>query len=163
LSKHSRAELIQGFIAAVRAAQTANQMLDAAIADYLGLHGTAYRCLDILDQEGPMTAGELAQRARLSPGATTTIVDRLEERGFARRTRDTSDRRRVLLEVTPELRKRSEQLYGAPESAGDALAVYTDEQLEFLTGFMRGNIAFQEEKLGLLKELVAAEGSTPTA
>src|SRR5262245_66123379 len=107
-------------------------MLDAAIADYLGIHGTAYRCLDILDQEGPMTAGQLAVRARLSPGATTTIVDRLEEKGLARRTRDTADRRRVLLEVTPELRERAVELYGTPESAGDALAMYSDKQLEFL-------------------------------
>src|SRR6185436_17625036 len=154
---HSRSELIYEFVAAVRAAQTANQMLDAALADFLGIHGTAYRCLDILDQEGPMTAGELAQKARLSPGATTTIVDRLEEKGLARRTRDTKDRRRVLLEVTPELRRRGEQLYGRPEDAAAAFPAYTDEQLEFLTQFMHGNTAFQQEKMRLLEELVAAE------
>ena len=155
MSKYSRDELIYAFIASVRAAQTANQMLDAAIADYLGVHGTAYRCLDILDQEGPMTAGRLAERARLSPGATTTIVDRLEEKGLARRTRDTTDRRRVLLEVTPELRKRGEELYGSPESVGDGLAMYTDEQLAFLTEFMRGNTAFQEEKMRRLEQIKA--------
>jgi DNA-binding MarR family transcriptional regulator len=132
-------------------------MLDAAIADHLGIHGTAFRCLDILDQEGPMTAGRLAERARLSPGATTTIVDRLEEKGLARRTRDTADRRRVLLEVTPELRRRSEQLYGPPESAGAGLARYSDAELAFLTEFMHGNTAFQEEKLRLLGELKARE------
>ena len=132
-------------------------MLDAAIAGYLGIHESAYRCLDILDQEGPMTAGQLAGRARLSPGATTTIVDRLEEKGYARRTRDTADRRRVLLEVTPELRRRAEELYGPPESAGEPLAMYTDKQLEFLTQFMRGSTAFQEEKMRLLEELVARE------
>jgi DNA-binding MarR family transcriptional regulator len=157
LSKRSRDELIRRFIGAVRASQTANQMLDAAIADYLGIHATAFRCIDILDQEGPMTAGRLAERARLSPGATTTIVDRLEEKGLARRTRDTADRRRVLLEVTPELRKRSEELYGPPESAGADLADYTDEQLQFLTEFMHGNTAFQEEKLRRLEELKARE------
>jgi DNA-binding MarR family transcriptional regulator len=157
LSKVSRDELIHEFIAAVRAAQTANQMLDSAIADFLGVHGSAYRCLDILDQEGPMTAGELAQRARLSPGATTTIVDRLEEKGLARRTRDTADRRRVLLEVTPELRRRGEQLYGKPEDAGAALAMYSDEQLEFLTQFMHGNRAFQLQKMQELERLKARE------
>jgi len=157
LSKHSRDELIHEFIAAVRAAQTANQMLDSAIADFLGVHGSAYRCLDILDQDGPMTAGELAQRARLSPGATTTIVDRLEEKGLAQRTRDTADRRRVLLEVTPELRRRGEQLYGKPEDAGAALAMYSDEQLEFLTQFMEGNRAFQLQKMQELEQLKARE------
>jgi DNA-binding MarR family transcriptional regulator len=150
-------------IAAVRSAQTANQMLDAAIADFLGVHGTAYRCLDILDQEGPMTAGELARRARLSPGATTTIVDRLEEKGLARRTRDAADRRRVLLEVTPELRRRGEQLYGKPEDAGDSLAAYSDEQLELLTQFMHGSTVFQEEKMRQLEELKAREAARTAA
>jgi DNA-binding MarR family transcriptional regulator len=157
LSKHSRDELIFELIAAIRASQTANQMLDAAIADYFGVHGTAFRCLDILDQEGPMTAGRLAERARLSPGATTTIVDRLEEKGLARRTRDTADRRRVLVEVTDQMRKRGEELYGSPESAGDGLAMYTDEQLKFLTEFMRGNTAFQEEKMRQLEAIKSRE------
>lgn len=158
MPKHLRDELIGEFIAAVRASQTANQMLDSAIADYLGVHGTAFRCLDILDQEGPMTAGRLAELARLSPGATTTLLDRLEDKGLARRTRDTADRRRVLVEVTPELRKRSEQLYGSPASLGQGLAHYSDEQLEFLTAFMRGNTAFQEERMRILEEMKAREG-----
>ena len=157
MSKRSRAELIGEFIAAVRASQTANQMLDAAIADYMGIHGTAFRCLDILDQEGPMTAGELAQRARLSPGATTALLDRLEEKGYARRTRDTADRRRVVVEITPELRARGAELYGSPEDAAKGLATYSDEQLEFLTEFMLGNKAFQEEKMRLFEEIKARE------
>jgi DNA-binding MarR family transcriptional regulator len=132
-------------------------MLDAALADYLGIHATAFRCLDILDQEGPMTAGRLAARARLSPGATTTLLDRLEEKGYARRTRDTADRRRVLVEITPELRARGQELYGTPEAAAEGLAQYTDEQLEFLTEFMQGNTAFQDEKLRQLEELKARE------
>ena len=115
MSKDSRDELIEAFVAAVRASQTATEMLDAAIADHLGIHPTALRCLDILDQGGPMTAGKLAERARLSPGATTALLDRLEEKGLARRTRDTTDRRRVLVEATPELRERGEQLSGRPK------------------------------------------------
>jgi DNA-binding MarR family transcriptional regulator len=159
LSKSSRDELIAEFIAAVRASQTATEMLDDAIADYLGLHPTAFRCLDILDQEGPMTAGRLAERARLSPGATTALLDRLEEKGLARRTRDTEDRRRVLVEVTSELRKRAEELYGSPEAGAQALAHYTDEQLELLTDFHRGSVAFQEQRMEMLERIKARGAS----
>jgi DNA-binding MarR family transcriptional regulator len=158
LSKRSRDELIAEFIAAIRASQTATDMLDHAIAEYVGLDRTAYRCLDILDQEGPMTAGRLATRARLSPGAMTALLDRLEERGLARRTRDTEDRRRVLVEVTPELRKRAAQLYGTPEEGAGALAGYRDEQVEFLIDFLRRNAAYQEERMRLLDDLKAREG-----
>ncbi|HEY2939956.1 MAG TPA: MarR family transcriptional regulator [Gaiellaceae bacterium] len=157
MSKRSRNELIYEFIAAIRASQTATEMLDQSVADYLGIDRTAYRCLDILDQEGPMTAGRLAERARISPGATTAMLDRLERKGLARRTRDTEDRRRVLVEVTPELRQRATELYGTPEEAAAELAGYTDEQLEFLTGFMRGSVAFQEERMRRLEELKARD------
>ena len=158
MSKLSRDELIREFIAAIRASQTATDMFDHSVADYVGLDRTAYRCLDILDQEGPMTAGRLAERARLSPGAMTALLDRLEKRGFARRTRDTKDRRRVLVEVTPELRQMAAELYGMPDQGADALAAYTNEQLEFLIGFLRGNVAYQEERMRRLDALKAEEG-----
>jgi DNA-binding MarR family transcriptional regulator len=159
LSKRSRKELIPEFIAAIRASQTASDAFDHAVADYVGLDRTAYRCLDILDQEGPMTAGRLAERARLSPGAMTSLLDRLEQRGFARRTRDTKDRRRVLVEVTPQLRQMAAQLYGTPDDGADALAAYTNEQLEFLISFLRGNVAYQEERMRRLDALTAEEGN----
>ena len=141
------------FIAAVRASQTATELLDSTVAEYLGLDRSAYRALDILDQQGPMTAGQLAERARLSPGATTALLDRLEEKGLARRTRDTEDRRRVLVEVTPELRRGAEQLYGTPDEGAQELDAYSDEQLEFLIGFLRGSVAFQEERMRRLETL----------
>ncbi len=163
MSKLLRYELIREFHAAIRASQTATDLFDHAVADYVGLDRTAYRCLDILDQEGPMTAGQLAERARLSPGAMTALLDRLEKRGFARRTRDTKDRRRVLVEVTPELRQMAAQLYGTPDEGAHALAAYTNEQLEFLIGFLRGNAAYQEERMRRLEELKAPEASEARA
>ena len=105
MSNNSKNELILELVAAVRASQTATEMLDSAIADYLGVNDTDFRCLDILDQEGAMTAGHLAQRARLSPGAMTTLLDRLERKGLARRVRDDADRRKVIVEVTPMLQE----------------------------------------------------------
>jgi DNA-binding MarR family transcriptional regulator len=152
--------LIAEFIASVRAAQTAVEMLDHAVAEYLGIDDTAYRCLDIIDQEGPMTAGRLAERARLSPGAITALVDRLEKKGLARRTRDTRDRRRVLVESAPELQKRAVELHGTPEEGAAALAVYSDEQLEFLITFLRGNVAYQEERMRRLEEIKARSAVT---
>lgn len=151
--------MIQHLIAAIRASQTATEMLDHAVADYLGIDPTAYRCLDILGQDGPMTAGRLADRARLSPGAMTALLDRLEEKGLARRTRDTEDRRRVLVEVTAELHQRAEQLYGPTEEGAQELAIYTDDQLEFLIAFLRRSVAYQEERMRRLEALKAHDAS----
>ena len=147
----------------MRASQTANQTLDHALAAYLGIDPTAFRCLDILDQEGPMTAGRLAERARLSPSAMTALLDRLEAKGFARRTRDAEDRRRVLVEVVPEVRERAVELYGTPEEGARALGGYTDEQLEFLIEFLRGTVAYQEERMVRLDALKAREADESQA
>lgn len=161
MSKRSKKELIWEVIAAIRASQTATDAFDHAVAEYIGLDRTAYRCLDILEQAGPMTAGRLAERARLSPGAMTALLDRLEQRGFARRTRDTKDRRRVLVEATSELRQTAAQIYGTPDEAAGTLAAYTNEQLEFLIGFLRENAAYQEERMRRLDRLKAKEPSEP--
>jgi DNA-binding MarR family transcriptional regulator len=165
MSKRSRNELIFEFIDAVRASQTAVDMLDEAVGEYLGLHRTDMRCLDILDREGPMPAGQLAEQARVSPAAMTAVLDRLEQKGLARRVRDTEDRRRVLVEVTEEMRKGAAELYGPPEEAGQGLAMYTDEQLEFLIEFLRRDVAFQEDRMRRLEELKtrAATDETPQA
>ncbi len=42
-----------------------------------------------------MSAGELAEATGLSSAATTTLLDRLERKGFVQRERDTVDRRKV--------------------------------------------------------------------
>jgi DNA-binding MarR family transcriptional regulator len=157
VSKLSRNELIQEFIAAVRASQTASQTLDHSLAEYLGIDDTAFRCLDIIDQEGPMSAGQLAERARLSPGAMTALLDRLEAKGFARRVRDTQDRRRVLVDVAPKARERAEELYGTAEEGAAELSVYSDDQLEFLIDFLRGSVAYQEERMRRLEALKARD------
>jgi DNA-binding MarR family transcriptional regulator len=115
--------------------------------------------ISVLDQEGPMTAGRLAKRVRLSPGAMTALLDRREKRGFARRAPDTEDRRRVLVEIAPEAAAASEALYGTPEDSVEELASYSDKELEFLIRFLRGSVAYQEERMRRLEGLKAREAS----
>ena len=71
-----------------RAYQTSNDNFDQAIADHLGMNRTDMRCVDLIDQAGGMTAGELARAAGLTTGAVTAVIDRLERAGMARRVAD---------------------------------------------------------------------------
>jgi DNA-binding MarR family transcriptional regulator len=107
----SREELIGRFSLAIRASQNTSEAFDEHVAALLGINRTDLRALDILDQRGPLSAGELAQAMHLSTGAITTLVDRLERVGYARRRRDVADRRRVLVETAPRMRRRGESLY----------------------------------------------------
>jgi DNA-binding MarR family transcriptional regulator len=54
-----------------------------------------------------MTAGRLAELSGLTTAAVTSVLDRLERAGYARRVRDQEDRRQVIVEVTPLLLERA--------------------------------------------------------
>src|SRR3954468_2662759 len=124
----------------VRRSQLATDRFDQAVADALGLNRTDMRCLDVLDREGPVTAGRLAHETGLTSGAITTAIDRLERGGFARRLPDPADRRRVLVELTPEARGRASRFYASHAELGEQLYHrYSEEQLRLLLEFIRGS------------------------
>src|SRR5918999_5408281 len=108
--------------------------MDAAAALFFGIHRTDLSLLDVLQLGGRMTAGELAKRGNLSPGAVTAALHRLERAGYVRRVRDEVDRRRVFVEVTDEMLERAGQVYGplAARSA-ELLGDFSDDQLRAMS------------------------------
>jgi DNA-binding MarR family transcriptional regulator len=100
-------ELTERISLEVRRSQNRADAYDEAVADAPGINRTDMRCIDVLDQEGRMTAGRLASLTGLTTGAITTVVDRLERAGFAQRVRDERDRRRVHVELTELARQKS--------------------------------------------------------
>jgi DNA-binding MarR family transcriptional regulator len=136
----------------VRRSQNATARFDQAVAEALGLNRTDMRCLDVLQREGPVTAGRLADQSGLSAGAMTTALDRLERAGYARRVRDSHDRRRVLVEMTP---KAADVQSFYTEHASYAERLYQRhslQQLEFLLDFVREGREFNEERAAGLEQ-----------
>ncbi|HEY6398162.1 MAG TPA: MarR family transcriptional regulator [Solirubrobacteraceae bacterium] len=147
----------------VRASQRTTDVHDDVLCELLGVNRTDGRCLDILDQTGPMTAGQLAQASALSTGAVTAVVDRLERAGYARRFSDPADRRRVVVELTPAARERSWELMGSLATEGARLAEpYSDEQLQMFIEFARLGRALQERHTEWLRERVRERKDSPT-
>jgi DNA-binding MarR family transcriptional regulator len=101
MSRDSKNELISRLIAAYRANTSREAAFDSLAAEEMGLGLTDLRCLDLVQANDGMTAGELANASGLTTGAVTAVIDRLERAGFVRRLRDDSDRRKVNVEVTP--------------------------------------------------------------
>jgi DNA-binding MarR family transcriptional regulator len=149
----SKQELMRELLAEIRASQVATDAIDQAVADYLGINRTDYRALDVLDQKGRLTAGELAREMHLTSGGVTSVLDRLERAGYARRIRDPDDRRRVLVEASPELVRAGEAIYGRPEEALETFSRYTTEELELLLRFMREGRRWQAERLERIAKL----------
>jgi DNA-binding MarR family transcriptional regulator len=129
---------------AVRAYQTAVDNFDQAVADHVGINRTDARCIDLIDQAGGMTAGELAKAAGLTTGAVTAVVDRLEKAGFARRVADPGDRRRVRIEATERVWEVTEPLLGPMLAESQAiLDDLTEAELERFTAFLERVIELQ--------------------
>jgi DNA-binding MarR family transcriptional regulator len=75
----------------------------------LGLGGTETVLSDIqlaslaaLERHDSMTPGELAEHEKVQPPSMTRVIAVLEERGLVRRAAHPTDRRQVVLTVTPE-------------------------------------------------------------
>lgn len=67
-----------------------------------GLTGPQLVVLQELIKHPDSGITELARNIRVSQATATNIVDRLEQRGYVRRDRSGSDKRRVLVSATPE-------------------------------------------------------------
>ena len=79
-----------------------NQSMDETLAEF-ELDRRSFQLLGKLRRHGPpyrVSAGKLATELRLSSGAMTNRLDRMETAGLVRRLPDPSDRRGTLVEPT---------------------------------------------------------------
>jgi len=141
----SREDVLSEVAEELRLSGVTNDIADQVVADYLGLNRTDTRCLDIIERLDGVSAGRLASEAGLSTGAVTTVLDRLERAGYARRVQDPADRRRVLVELTPAARHELQELY-APlaDATMRQLEGYTTDEVSLVRDFMRDNRRLNE-------------------
>jgi DNA-binding MarR family transcriptional regulator len=89
--------------------------------------------LTLLDQ-GPIRMTELAAHERVRTPTTTVAIRRLEKLGLVKRSRDPSDLRAVLVDITPKgLAQHREALAARRAQLARLLAKLSPEDLETLT------------------------------
>ena len=157
----SRNSVIAAIIDEVRRNQRLTDMLDEGAANLMGINRTDARAIDVIHQHGRVTAGELARELRLSTGAVTSVIDRLERVGYARRVADPDDRRRVLIEVTSTVLEGAQELYGSWEDVIPLYADYTDRDLELILQFQRLGREWLEKRLAKLETLTTRSRQQP--
>jgi DNA-binding MarR family transcriptional regulator len=154
-SEKERQAALMEMVRLVRLQQIASDKMDDAFCRLAGINLTDGRCLDLLDVHDGLTAGELAEAASLSPGAVTTVLDRLERMGFVTRTRDEADRRRVLVEMTAKARQLAFDIYGPVSAyAREYIEQLTDEQIDVISRFLEVAIEVNERRA---REVAAGE------
>lgn len=146
---------------ACREFTSAVDVVNQIVAARMGINRTDHRVLEILNRKGAMTAGDLAKASHLTTGAVTAVLDRLEDVGYVRRVRDTDDRRRILVEQTPEARKRAMRYYQPfMGEIIDAMEKYGADELEVVRDFMRGAAELSDD---YARDLAATRGGQDEA
>ena len=98
------------------------------------LGDAALAVLSRLHKRGPQTLTELSEHDRVSPASMSQIVNRLTSAGYAVRTRDPADGRKVLFSATAE----GDELAGAARAQRNA---WLEDQLRALSAEDRAAIA----------------------
>ncbi|GHO89262.1 MarR family winged helix-turn-helix transcriptional regulator [Dictyobacter formicarum] len=148
-----REHLIEVVLQASRENSTTAVFFHASMADRMGLGATEEKTLSLLDRFGPLTAGEIASQTGLTTPSVTSLLDRLESKGMARRVRDPHDRRRVIVEPDPErMAELNQMFYSVQATFQDLLTVYSDEQLETIADFLTRSVQRSQEFIATLQE-----------
>jgi DNA-binding MarR family transcriptional regulator len=150
-----KSELVDELVREFRTSGNLDDAFDNLAARQLGVNETDLHCLNIIENSGGLTAGNLAAEAGLTTGAVTGVIDRLERAGFARRVADPGDRRRVKLEVTQRFYARAERIWG-PVAADWSAALsrqFSADELNLIIAFLRRTNEISRRHLDRLRKM----------
>ncbi|OCT14550.1 MarR family transcriptional regulator [Paenibacillus pectinilyticus] len=150
-------DLQETFTLRMRGLGTRTVLYQQSVAASIGLYNNDFLSIDILNEKGPITAGELSKLTGLATGSVTALIDRLEKNGFVRRQNDPNDRRKVIIVPLYEnkeevsntyLQLHAEMLKLASSYSADELALITEflgkastvleDQIQTLSATIRG-------------------------
>ncbi len=107
---------------------------------FSNLSGPRVGVLFIVQAAGRIRMGDLAQKLLVAPRTVTDLIDGLERDGFLRRVADPSDRRAMLIELTPEVKVNIDKIAAVKRK-------FVEEMYSVLT------LEEQEELIRLLNKL----------
>ncbi len=106
-----------------------------------GLTQPQFGALECLGHLGAMTIGQLSRKMLVSGGNMTCVVDNLEKEGLVRREAAASDRRSIIVDLTPKGRSLFEEIF--PKHA-----TFISEVAKALTEQEQEQLAVLLKKLG---------------
>ncbi|MFI6055313.1 MarR family transcriptional regulator [Streptomyces violascens] len=136
----------------LRAVTMGLDLLGGEFAQRNGLHPTDLRALicllDAARAGTETTPGWLGAQLKLNSAGTTALLDRLERLGLVRRTRDDTDRRRVLLAVEERAVALGEMFFGPMIGAlVGMMRDFTPDEVAVVRRFLGGVAELVAERL----------------
>jgi len=112
---------------ALYSASLAMTKLYKPLLDPLGLTYPQYLAMLVLWEGDGITVSQLGERLALDSGTLTPLLKRLEASGLVQRLRDSTDERRVLLQLTTAGRTLKTRAMAVPEAVACASGCALDE------------------------------------
>ncbi|MFS0598430.1 MarR family transcriptional regulator [Peribacillus frigoritolerans] len=107
------------------------------MAQKIGVSHTDLKSAEILNETGPITAGELSKITGLSTGSVTALINRLEKSGYVKRERDQLDGRKVMIMPIPERQEQIKSHYQSLSMATkDLCSAYNEQELILINQFV---------------------------
>ena len=104
-----------------------------AVSEWAGLNVTDMECMRLLFLKGVATPSELARHTGLTSGATTAMLDRLENAGMVERKPNPNDRRGFLIAPAESSAAKAASWFESARNAQDELiSSYTAADLEII-------------------------------
>ncbi|WP_401000331.1 MarR family winged helix-turn-helix transcriptional regulator [Agromyces sp. GXQ0307] len=101
----------------------------------------------------PLTAGGLGRAVRLSPAATTSLIDKLETAGHLDRRRGVIDRRSVTLHYSPQARAVATQFFSPlGHLTREVFASFEPGQQDVIVEYLRRMTEAMEQHARALEE-----------
>lgn len=152
-SPDDRAALVERLTNAGRRTSDAAVMFHTALSQHLGIGVSDWKILGLLDQHGPLSAGELSRHSGLAPASITGAIDRLVKRGYVKRLKAEGDARRVLVALDQPLLDGVETQFAVYfRRLATLLERYDDDQVALIAEFLDVNATLMSEATAEISE-----------
>lgn len=149
MSRYSRSQdaLLEKLVHSMRRYSTKSVVFHQQMAQKIGILHTDMKTAQILNETGPLTAGELSKQTGLTTGAVTALVGRLEKAGFVTRQQDPDDRRKTVIVPIKERHNEIMAHFGSlAASTKEACRDYSPAELELMIQFMQAVTGILEQE-----------------
>ncbi|MBX3035601.1 MAG: MarR family transcriptional regulator [Anaerolineales bacterium] len=129
-----KTDLKKRALAAVRDYGVHLTLFRNAVSEWAGVNVTDMECLRLLFLKGTASPSELAKHTGLTSGATTAMLDRLEQAGLIERRPNPNDRRGTLIAAAESSAEKAASWFASARNAQDKLiSSYSEEELEIIS------------------------------
>jgi DNA-binding MarR family transcriptional regulator len=144
----SKRDLATRVIHGAREYSIGTVLFHQAVGQLLGVNVTDMKCLDIMTVKGSASPSELAEHTGLSTGATTAMLDRLENAKLIERRPHPTDRRATLVVLSQEAMRKLPAMFESLAKAMETLVLgYSEKELKVLVDFFaKVDVLWKEER-----------------